>query len=108
MKPEEEELIDGVVADIFKEIGEARKAHGPLPDDLIHCAAIIAEEAGEVCQATLGKSALDLVELTDLDSYKSAEVLEKSHRKQTEKIYNEACQTAAMAISLMMKLKGGS
>jgi len=90
--PCEEELTDQVIADIFKEIAAEKEMHGPLPDDLIHCTAIIAEEAGEACRAAIQLKY-------------EAKNFHSLRKKCGKNLYDEACQTAAMAISLMLKLK---
>lgn len=84
-REEEMEHVDQIVADIFKEISAAQEKHGTLPDDLIHCAAIISEETGELCQSTLR--------------------YEYEGRTTVSLIYAEACQVAAMAILLMLRLR---
>ena len=44
-----EQIIDG----IMNELKKAEYKHPGWPDDVIHCAAIMAEEAGEALQASI-------------------------------------------------------
>lgn len=45
--------IDGVVLEIFDELQVARSKHPLWPDDLVHGAAIVAEQAGGLTKACL-------------------------------------------------------
>ena len=68
---------------VITELDNAEKIHPIWPDDLIHAAAILIEEAGEVI-----RSALD---------YYNGKV-------SISKIRNETIQTAAMAFRLLKNL----
>ena len=71
---------------ITKEILASEEKHPDWPEDLIHQAAIVAEEAGELVQAAM------------------------QHRYENgslDRIRKEATQTGAMAIRLLMNLPEG-
>ena len=76
--------IDTALKLILEELNRAQSIHPFWPDDHIHQAAILGEEAGEVLQATL--------------DYRYFE----GDFKQIEK---ETIQTAAMALRLLIGLK---
>lgn len=76
-----------VVADIFEELRKAEAKFPGWPDDPVHGAAILVEEAGELMQAAL-------------DFY--------YHRSATpEKMHKEAAQTGAMAVRFLLALYDG-
>ena len=76
--------IDTAIRLVLDELNRAQNIHPFWPDDHIHQAAILGEEAGEVLQATL--------------NYKYFE----GDFNQIEK---EAIQTAAMALRLLIGLR---
>ncbi len=45
--------IDGLCLEIFAELRSAREKHPLWPNDIIHAAGIVVEEAGEVMKACL-------------------------------------------------------
>lgn len=42
-----------ILADVLAEVARAESLHGPMPDDVIHAAAVVAEESSELIQAAL-------------------------------------------------------
>lgn len=73
-----------VLDDVFEEIRRAEGKFPGWPEDVVHEAAIVAEEAGELMKASL-------------DFY--------YHRWPTpERVYDEAVQTAAMALRFLFNL----
>ncbi len=75
---------DNVIDLIMTELKAAQKKHPGWPDDVIHQAAIMGEEAGESIQAAI-------------DVYYAQGSLEK--------LKKEVAQTGAMAIRILMNLK---
>ena len=73
--------IDGVVLEVFEELGQARQKFPQWPDDMIHGAGILVEEAGECMQACLQA---------------------KYENQPAEKARKEAVQAAAMAIRFIL------
>ena len=73
-----------VHADIIDELLAAEKKFPGFPDDAVHAAAIVAEEAGELTRASL-------------DFHYGRETSREEMRK-------EAAQTAAMAIRFLVHL----
>lgn len=76
-----------VIASIEAEIERAEKKHPHWPDDYIHQAAIVAEEAGELVRAALN------------DYYENGQT-----PAGLEEIRKEAIQTAATCIRLLKNL----
>jgi hypothetical protein len=74
---------DQVIETVFDELRKAETKHPSWPTDPIHAAAIVAEEAGELVQASI-------------DHYYTVEC--------KERIIKEAAQTAAMGIRLLINL----
>lgn len=74
---------DEVINLVFSELEKAEQKHPGWPDDKIHAAAIVAEEAGELVQASI-----DHV-------YKENNI---------EKMKHEAAQTAAMGIRFLLNI----
>ena len=72
---------------VHKEIKRTLEKKGPLPPDLVHCGAILTEEAGEAAK-----------EANNLGWNKFTPDIALLH---AEKMYHEAFQAAAMAILLM-------
>lgn len=68
---------------VMAELDRAAKLHPAWPDDLVHAAAILAEEAGETLRA--------------------ANTFNKTRSGKNE-IITEAVQTAAMAIRLLQNI----
>jgi len=75
--------VDRVIQELLFELAKANAKHGPMPDDTVHAAAILAEEAGEALKASL-----EFVYENGSDS----------------EIRKEAIQTGAMAIKLVLYL----
>lgn len=75
-----------VIEEVFKELREAEEKHPYWPKDIIHQAAIVAEEAGEM-----------LKECNNLGffEYKGKE------KDQKQRVKEEAIQTAAMALRFL-------
>lgn len=76
--------IDGVVAQVLEEIQRATKKFPTWPNDPLHALAVISEEHGELCKATL-------------------QAVYEPHKNKggSTDVYNEAIQTAAMAIRFL-------
>jgi hypothetical protein len=74
---------DQVIETVFDELRKAEIKHPSWPTDPIHAAAIVAEEAGELVQASI-------------DHYYMVEC--------KERMMKEAAQTAAMGIRLLINL----
>lgn len=72
----EQMIIDKIMA----EVERAEELHPNWPDDLIHAAAIVCEESGELIRAALNHY---------------------YHGEKAEKIYIETIQVAASAIRLL-------
>ena len=75
---------DAILSLIFEELRKAEMKWAGWPDDMIHAAAIVAEEAGELCQAAL-------------DSVYS--------RGSIDNMRIEAAQVAAMGIRFLINLE---
>lgn len=73
--------VDGVVLEIFAELQAAREKFPQWPDDLIHGAGVIVEEAGECMQACLQAT---------------------YENQPADKARKEAIQTAAMAVRFVL------
>jgi len=69
---------------IWQEFNRAAQQHPGWPEDLVHQAAIVAEEAGELVQAALDAT---------------------YHGGSRERMQQEALQVAAMAVRLLWDLK---
>ncbi len=69
---------------IFDELRKAEEKFPGFPRDVVHCSAILAEEAGEVVKASL-------------DYYYGRE-------KNDEKLIKEIAQTGAMAIRFLLRM----
>lgn len=82
MSPQEKRLLE-IWVKVIQELDRAEEKHPSWPDDVIHGAAIVCEEAGEVI-----KAAFDLTY-----SVATEEQLEK-----------ELVQTAAMAVRMLLHL----
>jgi hypothetical protein len=78
-----------IIRAVLSEIERSGKLHGNMPDDLIHAAAIISEESGELIQAALKHN------------YEFQGVPQK---QLIENMLTEAIQTGAMAIKFIEKL----
>ena len=78
-----------IIRAVLSEIERFGKLHGNMPDDLIHAAAIISEESGELIQAALKHN------------YEFQGVPQK---QLIENMLTEAIQTGAMAIKFIEKL----
>jgi len=78
--------LEEATEEIYVEIFRAEKKHGPFPADLIHGAAIVAEEAGELVQASI--SAIYAGRQSQRDRW-------------CQRTRLEAIQTAAMAIRFL-------
>jgi len=76
--------IETVLAQIFSEIDRAEKLHPDWPTDPIHQAAIVAEESGELLQASLNRDE------------------QKGTKRQ---MIIEATHTAAMAIRFLKNIE---
>ena len=70
---------------IKTELKRAKKIHPVFPDDIVHQAAIVSEEAGEMVQAALNYY---------------------YHTGSIECIEHELIQTGAMVLRMLQKLKG--
>jgi len=88
--PEQEEKIDQIVADIFKEIKSADDKHGNLPSNLSDCLLIIGEEFGEACTAVLESRWIP------------ADTPDISMQEQISEIRKELIQVAAMSIATII------
>ena len=75
---------DQAIRAIFDEISAAEAKHGAFPEDIIHCAAIVAEEAGELVQAAID--------------------FHYCHDEAQTDVQKEAIQTAAMAIRFLLEV----
>ena len=75
---------NNVQSDILDELNRAIVKYPEWPDDIIHQAAIVTEEAGELIRAALNHS---------------------YHDDSIEEVKKEAIQTAAMAIRFLRNLK---
>lgn len=75
-----------VIEIIFDELRKAEEKHPGWPSDVVHAAAILGEEAGEVVKAALDLHYGGFKEM-DMDNLKT-----------------EAAQTGAMAIRLLVNL----
>ena len=53
--PYSQEDVEGILGDFVMELQKACSKHPMWPGDMIHGAAIVAEEAGELIRATLQK-----------------------------------------------------
>lgn len=73
--------IDGVVLEIFDELRLARDKHSLWPDDLVHGAAIVSEQAGGLLKSCLA------AEMTD---------------EQRQRARQEAKQVAVVAIRFIL------
>jgi len=75
---------DGIFTLIFNELHKAEMKHAGWPEDLIHAAAIIGEESGELTQACLD------------DTY---------DKRCPDRIRREAAQVAAMGIRFLINME---
>lgn len=87
-----------VIELILKELEDAKIKYPFWPDDKIHQAAIVGEEAGELL-----KAAIDYEYFNDNFNINTERILGQFHW--VEQLKTEAIQTAAMAIRLLMNLK---
>lgn len=78
-----------ITREIFDELKAAKEKHPDWPKDLIHAAAIVGEEAGELLQAAINYEYMDVIYLDDA----------------RKKIKDEAIQTAAMCVRLLENLE---
>lgn len=77
--------ITEVLALILEELDCAENAHPKWPDDLVHAAAVVTEEAGELL--------------------KEANNVQFGHKGSTmDEVKNEAIQTGAMAIRFLLNM----
>lgn len=83
--------VKGLVSEVLDELAAAEGAWPGWPQDAIHGAAVLAEEAGEVVQAAL--------QLT----YRHA-MMTEGQRTQREHLREELLQTAAMALRNLVAL----
>lgn len=79
-----EASLQTVLAQILMELSRAIQKHPHFPEDLIHMAAIVAEESGELIRATVQQV------------YEGGSM---------EEVRTEAVQTAATAIRFLLTLK---
>jgi NTP pyrophosphatase (non-canonical NTP hydrolase) len=77
--------IDIIVAEIRAELELATQKFPKWPTDPLHALAILGEEFGELNKAML-------------------QLTYESHKSSHEQVFNEAIQTAAMAVRLAMSL----
>lgn len=85
--------LEAIVAQILLEVSRAVKKHPQFPEDLIHGAAIVGEEAGELLRACL------------LLKYETDEKNYPAFVEAGAGVYSEAVQTAASAIRFLLTLK---
>ena len=78
-----EEVIEESIRLLFEEFHKAEEKHPGWPEDQIHCAAIVAEEAGELVQAAIDHT------------YQHSCPL---------RLKEEAAQTAAMGLRFLVNL----
>jgi NTP pyrophosphatase (non-canonical NTP hydrolase) len=76
--------MKAIIADIMMELGRAEEEHPDWPEDMVHKAAIVVEEAGELLRAAL--------QYTDEGG-------------SIEDVRMECIQTAAMCIRFLNNLK---
>lgn len=88
-----EEQLEQVTAEVFAELARAALKHPKFPEDLIHRAAIVGEESGELLRACL-QFELE----TDKHNY-------PAYVEASEAVYQEAIQTAATAIRFLISFK---
>lgn len=80
-----------ILDDILKELKRAKRKHPQWPDHIVARAAIVAEEAGELVKASLQWKY----------ERENSEVVQDV---QKQRLYEEAVQTAAMAIRFLENL----
>lgn len=80
-----------IIDEVLTELNRARTKFPTWPDDPIHAAAVVAEESGELVQATL-------------QACYEQKRDEPSFQAQLSKVRQEAIQTAAMAIRFLVSL----
>ncbi len=76
--------FDQITAAIAAEIQRSEAIHGPFPMSVIHCAAIVAGESGELAQAA---------------------IYHVYSKPCPERIIKQAVQTAAMCYRFLLKLQ---
>ncbi len=79
-----------IVRDIFAEIDQSILQHGDFPKDMIHAAAIVSEESGELIQAAIDYEFNPEKRIDDEIAWS---------------MYREAIQTAAMGIKFIQNMK---
>lgn len=89
-KPTKRHIVTAVFVDIESESDRSAMLHPKYPQDDLRRAALVAEEAGELIQAALDATRPDVV---------GPGLLHASN------MYKEACETAVMAIRLMIALR---
>lgn len=80
-----------IIDEVLTELNRARTKFPTWPDDPIHAAAVVAEESGELVQATL-------------QACYEQKRDEPSFQAQLSKVRQEAIQTAAMAIRFLVSM----
>lgn len=85
--------IETVLDLIDSELKKALKKHPEWPGDMIHQAAILGEEAGELLQASI--------------DYEYAKVFKTKKSQAYENMILEAAQVGAMAIRFLMNIDKG-
>jgi NTP pyrophosphatase (non-canonical NTP hydrolase) len=93
--------------DIMTELADAERKHPDWPADPIHAAAILAEESGELIQASIDFYNSPLPAVVKDDGGESAQALWREIARSEERrdhMRKEAAQTGAMAIRFLMHL----
>jgi hypothetical protein len=85
--------MEDIIDQIKTELVRSAQLHPNYPvNDLLRCAAITVEEAGEVIQAALDAT--------------NPRATADAHNKALDNLYKENVQTAAMAIKHLLALRG--
>lgn len=86
------EYLESICRLFVAELVSAEAKHPDWPDDIVHQAAIVAEEAGELLQAA---------------NTSREEGPRLWHSKHKPRIIHEATQAGASALRLLLNLEGG-